>query len=77
MDSVQVTSSDNATIYFAVSSTTGVTLANGVKVLTGTGSPEGVKTAPVGSTFHRTDGGAGTCYYVKESGSGNTGWVAK
>lgn len=45
--------------------------------LTGTGSPETVYTACKGSTFRRTDGGAGTCLYVKESGSGNTGWVAK
>lgn len=43
----------------------------------GTGSPEGVLTAPVGSTYSRTDGGAGTTFYVKESGVGNTGWVAK
>lgn len=43
----------------------------------GTGSPEGVLTAPVGSLYLRTDGGAGTCFYVKESGAGNTGWVAK
>ena len=43
----------------------------------GTGTPEGNITADVGSTFHRTDGGAGTSYYVKESGSGNTGWIAK
>ena len=43
----------------------------------GSGSPEGVVTAPVGATYHRTDGGAGTSFYVKESGSGNTGWVAK
>lgn len=43
----------------------------------GTGSPEGVKTAPVGSMYGRTDGGAGTSFYVKESGTGNTGWVAK
>lgn len=43
----------------------------------GTGSPEGVVTAVVGSTFRRTDGGAGTSFYVKESGTGNTGWVAK
>ena len=45
-------------------------------IFTGTGSPEGVLSADVGSTFHRTDGGAGTSYYVKESGTGNTGWVA-
>ena len=43
----------------------------------GTGSPNGAVTAPVGSLFTRTDGGAGTTLYVKESGAGNTGWVAK
>ena len=43
----------------------------------GTGSPEGVVTANKGSTYRRFDGGAGTCFYVKESGTGNTGWVAK
>lgn len=43
----------------------------------GTGTPEGAVTAPVGSLFTRTDGGAGTTMYVKESGAGNTGWVAK
>lgn len=43
----------------------------------GAGTPEGAVTAVVGSVFHRTDGGAGTCLYIKESGTGNTGWVAK
>lgn len=43
----------------------------------GTGSPESAVTATIGSLFLRTDGGAGTTLYVKESGSGNTGWVAK
>ena len=43
----------------------------------GTGTPEGAVTAPVGSLFTRTDGGANTTLYVKESGTGNTGWVAK
>lgn len=45
--------------------------------LAGSGSPEGKVTAGVGSFFSRTDGGAGTCLYVKESGAGSTGWVAK
>ena len=45
--------------------------------LSGDGSPEGVKTAPKGSTYQRKDGGAGTSFYVKESGTGNTGWAAK
>ena len=43
----------------------------------GTGSPESVKTAPVGSLYTRTDGGASTTLYVKESGASNTGWIAK
>lgn len=51
-------------------------LSANVHVRTGTGSPEGVVTAPVGSVYLRTDGAAGTTIYVKESGSGNTGWTA-
>jgi hypothetical protein len=47
------------------------------KWLVGTGTPEAAVTAPVGSLFTRTDGGAGTTLYIKESGAGNTGWVAK
>lgn len=43
----------------------------------GAGTPEAVLTAPVGSLYTRTDGGAATTLYVKESGTGNTGWVAK
>ena len=43
----------------------------------GTGSPEGVVAAPVGTEYRRRDGGAGTSIYIKESGSGNTGWVGK
>lgn len=43
----------------------------------GTGTPEGVVTAAIGSLWTRTDGGAGTTLYIKESGAGNTGWVAK
>jgi hypothetical protein len=50
---------------------------NGISWSSGTGSPEGVKTAPVGSLYSRTDGGASTTLYVKQSGAGNTGWVAK
>jgi len=49
----------------------------GFGIFTGAGTPEGSVSADVGSTFMRTDGGAGTSFYVKESGTGNTGWVAK
>ena len=41
----------------------------------GTGSPEGVLAAPVGSLFLRTD--SATTLYIKQTGTGNTGWVAK
>lgn len=41
------------------------------------GTPEGNVTAPVGSLVVRADGGASTTLYVKQSGTGNTGWVAK
>lgn len=43
----------------------------------GPGSPEGVHAAAPGSTWCRTDGGGGSTFYVKESGIGATGWVAK
>ena len=43
----------------------------------GAGTPEGSITAPVGSLYTRTDGGVLTTLYVKESGTGNTGWVGK
>jgi hypothetical protein len=52
--------------------------AGGPQDLYGTGSPLNVVSAPVGSTFRRTDGGANTSFYVKESGgTGSTGWVGK
>lgn len=54
-----------------------VTLSGGPLWTSGSGTPESVVTAPVGSLYSRTDGGAGTTLYVKESGTGNTGWVAK
>jgi hypothetical protein len=52
-------------------------LNGGVLWTSGSGTPESAVTAPVGSMYSRTDGGAGTSLYVKESGSGNTGWVGK
>lgn len=49
----------------------------GVNILSGIGNPEGAIAAPVGSFFLREDGGVGSTLYVKESGTGNTGWAAK
>lgn len=61
----------------SVGTLTGLTLSGGLTINTGSGSPESVVTAPVGSLYLRSDGGAGTTLYVKESGTGNTGWIAK
>jgi hypothetical protein len=73
------TRSDVATFSSTGLSLTGAISPSGSSVTwtAGSGSPEGVVTAVVGSLYSRTDGGAGTALYVKESGSGNTGWAAK
>lgn len=49
----------------------------GPQMYKGAGSPAGIVAAPVSSTYQRTDGGAGTTFYVKESGTGTAGWVGK
>lgn len=41
----------------------------------GSGTPEGSITASIGSVYRRTNGSTGTTLYIKESGSGNTGWA--
>jgi hypothetical protein len=62
---------------FSVNSAGHILIGGQQLLLTGTGSPEGNAPAPVGSMYLRKDGGTNTTLYVKESGSGNTGWVAK
>lgn len=62
---------------FAVDQNGEVIIGAATKVLTGSGTPEGAVTAPVGSMFLRTDGGAATTLYIKESGAGTSGWAAK
>jgi hypothetical protein len=52
-------------------------VTNNIIDFMGAGTPEGVYAAAVGSVYRRNDGGAGTSFYVKESGTGNTGWVGK
>jgi parallel beta helix pectate lyase-like protein len=44
--------------------------------LVGAGTPEAAVAAVVGSSYRRTDGAATTTMYVKETGSGDTGWTA-
>jgi len=42
--------------------------------ISGAGTPEGAVIAQIGATFRRTDGGAGTSFYVKEANADATGW---
>lgn len=42
----------------------------------GSGNPNGVQTAPIGSIYVNQLGGQGNTFWVKEVGTGNTGWVA-
>ncbi|MFC3212734.1 right-handed parallel beta-helix repeat-containing protein [Planomicrobium okeanokoites] len=53
------------------------TLGGSSLIHRGTASPEGVITASIGSIFINANGGAGTTLWVKQTGSGNTGWVGK
>ena len=46
----------------------------GATILAGSGSPESRVTASIGAMYLRRDGGSGTTLYMKESGTGNTGW---
>jgi hypothetical protein len=55
----------------------GTAWSNAAGITTGTGSPEGVVTASVGSIYTDNAGGVGTTLYIKESGVGNVGWAAK
>ncbi|MDE2197905.1 MAG: right-handed parallel beta-helix repeat-containing protein [Rhodospirillales bacterium] len=50
--------------------------ATGCLSSVGRGSPEGVLVAPAGSDYRNLDGGAGATWWVKRSGTGNTGWFA-
>ncbi|MFJ7950781.1 hypothetical protein ACIQZG_04535 [Lysinibacillus sp. NPDC096418] len=68
---------ENLTKKFTVDNIGNLTLYNGVRILSGSGAPEGGTVAPVGSLYLRSNGGANTTLYVKESGTGNTGWIAK
>lgn len=47
-----------------------------VKVYRGYGTPESVVSAGMGSIYQRLNGGSGTTLYMKQSGTGATGWVA-
>ena len=52
-----------------------VNQSSSISVQYGTATPEASITAGIGSLFINKSGGAGTTLYVKQSGTGNTGWA--
>lgn len=67
----------NGSSLVTISSVDGRVAALEARVLSGTGTPLGNVAALVGTLYLRTDGGTNTTLYVKESGTGTSGWVAK
>jgi hypothetical protein len=52
------------------------TETTGCLELIGRNPPEGAVAAPPGSTYRNLNGGIGTSFYVKRTGTGNTGWFS-
>jgi hypothetical protein len=80
MDSTNRTNLGATTNTVVINTLSSIIIFNGTvftTIVVGNGSPEGAIIAVVGSLFLRADGGTSTTLYVKQSGSGNTGWVAK
>ena len=48
----------------------------GAMELIGRNTPQGAVSAPPGSTYRNLNGGVGSSFYVKQSGTGTTGWAA-
>lgn len=72
---VTITRSTGKVRLGSVGATAGLELgSSGPRMMSGTGSPEGVVTAPVGSIWFQTDSTVGVSHWRKASGSGNTGW---
>ena len=50
---------------------------NNYQPLTGSGSPEGSVEASVGRWYVDTSAASGTGIYFKQTGDGDTGWIAR
>lgn len=73
---------DPGTYTVSYGGNTPVTFAVGNQTLSGrakggSGSPEGVVTASPGAIYAQTDGATGRTLWVKNTGTGNTGWRLK
>lgn len=73
IQSSPVSISDAGTV--TVPAAAGVAFDNGPKMLSGTGSPQYVVTAPVGSLYFDINATTGATHWRKATGAGNSGWV--
>lgn len=66
-------------VQFSTPANTGVSTGSGLpKITSGVGTPVSNVVGSIGDLYLRSDGGASTTLYVKESGAATTaGWVAK
>lgn len=77
----QATFSDQVTISGLLTATAGsvlsgiLTLDAGAKVINAPGDPRGNVSAPAGSVFLSSDGGASKTFFVKETGTDADGWT--
>lgn len=70
-----LTDADNDIAAAQAAATTAAQTYSDSRLVTGTGSPEGVITANVGKLYEQTDATGGTAVWVKVLGTGNTGWL--
>jgi hypothetical protein len=74
---LNITSINQGAVFTQSSQGTSSVYNNQSPWINGTGTPEGVVSAPVGSLYTDNAGSPGLTLYVKETGTGNTGWQAK
>lgn len=67
---------DANSIQFAAGKWAEFGTSGGPSIKSGTGVPETIVTSKAGSLWLRSDGAAGSTLYVKQTGAGNTGWLA-
>jgi len=70
----QYINNETEEVVYTLYDTGQIILPNGLSLTQGNGSPEGVVTAVVGSIYFCLDGVGGFAFYIKNTGTGNTGW---
>ena len=69
------TEDDSSNVVEIGTNPSALTVGGAVTITTGSGTPNGVVTANIGSLYLRTDSNAEGNLYTKTSTTGNTGWT--